>query len=200
MNATDGTGLSNLTSAAGPDTAPDWQTLPTSGTVSFDPVKGMVGTSVTITGSNFAAATSVTFNGLTAPFTVDSPTQITAVVPAGASTGAIAVTAPGGTTTSLTDFVVVHARKVSLAVAKKATGAVKMGDGYADCASGVPVKVQRLVRGDWKAVASVLTNVGGTYRAGHVANPGKYRAVARRTKLQSGDVCRKAISKVIKKT
>nr|BFE61184.1 hypothetical protein GCM10020063_057100 [Dactylosporangium thailandense] len=41
------------------------------------------GTTVTITGTGFTGATAVTFNGSDATFTVDSPTQITAVTPAG---------------------------------------------------------------------------------------------------------------------
>jgi uncharacterized repeat protein (TIGR03803 family)/YD repeat-containing protein len=40
-----------------------------------------VGSSVVITGTNFTDATSVTFNGLPTDFTINSPTQITAIVP-----------------------------------------------------------------------------------------------------------------------
>jgi hypothetical protein len=71
---------------------------------SFSPTSGPVGTSVTITGMNFTAATSVTFDDLAASYTVDSPTQITATVPASATTGPITVTTPSGTATSQTDF------------------------------------------------------------------------------------------------
>jgi hypothetical protein len=57
------------------------------------------GTSVTITGSGFAGATAVTFGASeAASFTVNSPTSITAVAPAGtAGTVDIRVTAPTGT-------------------------------------------------------------------------------------------------------
>src|SRR5437016_3413142 len=48
--------------------------------------------------------TSVTFNGTKASFTVDSPTQITAVVPAGATPVPIAVTTPAGTATERHQF------------------------------------------------------------------------------------------------
>jgi hypothetical protein len=44
---------------------------------------------VTITGSGFVGATSVTFNGVKASFTVKSGTEITAMVPGGAATGPI---------------------------------------------------------------------------------------------------------------
>ncbi|MBF0494959.1 MAG: DUF1566 domain-containing protein [Deltaproteobacteria bacterium] len=68
--------------------------------ISFTPASGAVGTSVTITGANFTGATVVSFGGTAAQsFTVDSATQITAVVGTGA-TGIISVTTPGGTATS----------------------------------------------------------------------------------------------------
>jgi predicted outer membrane repeat protein len=55
------------------------------------------GTLVTITGTNFASATGVSFGGSAATFTVDSATRITATAPAHAA-GAVAVTvsSPGG--------------------------------------------------------------------------------------------------------
>jgi len=50
------------------------------------------GDEVVITGSNFSGATDVQFNGISATsFTVDSDTQITAVVPAGNTSGVITV-------------------------------------------------------------------------------------------------------------
>ncbi|HVS33890.1 MAG TPA: IPT/TIG domain-containing protein [Thermoanaerobaculia bacterium] len=57
------------------------------------PSSGPVGTVVTISGVNFSGGvTSVTFNGVAASFTVDSDSQITATVPAGATTGPLVVT------------------------------------------------------------------------------------------------------------
>jgi IPT/TIG domain len=72
----------------------------------FRPATGPVGTTVTIRGSNLTGATSVTFNGVTASFTVVSYSSIRTKVPAGASTGPIAVTTPDGQTKGRTDFVV----------------------------------------------------------------------------------------------
>jgi large repetitive protein len=49
---------------------------------------------------NASGATAVTFNGTAATFTQASPTQITATVPAGATTGTIQVVTPAGTLSS----------------------------------------------------------------------------------------------------
>src|SRR5262249_14364744 len=70
----------------------------------ISPTSGPAGATITITGSNFSGATAVQFNGISADFTVVSPTVITAVVPAGASSGPITVTASAGTVTSQTNF------------------------------------------------------------------------------------------------
>ena len=71
---------------------------------SFTPVSGPVSTFVTIKGSGFAGVQKVTFNGAQTVFTVINSTKITCLVPAGATTGRIAVKTAGGTGTSKTDF------------------------------------------------------------------------------------------------
>jgi hypothetical protein len=72
------------------------------------PTSGSAGSSVTISGQSFTGATAVRFGTVPATsFTVDSDTQITAVVPATAPTGAgakISVTTPGGVGTSAQSF------------------------------------------------------------------------------------------------
>lgn len=73
---------------------------------SFAPFGGPVGTVVTITGTNFTNASTVSFNSIVASFTVINATQITATVPTGATTGQIRVATPGGSVTSSTDFLV----------------------------------------------------------------------------------------------
>ena len=72
----------------------------------FAPSAGPAETLVTITGTNLDDVTGVTFNGTAATFTRVSQTQVTTVVPAGATTGPIAVTNAGGTVSSASDFVV----------------------------------------------------------------------------------------------
>jgi len=76
---------------------------------SFTPTSGPVGTTVTITGTNFTGVTAISFNGTAATFTVTNATTITATVPVGATTGTIAVTNPDGTATSTAIFTVTPA-------------------------------------------------------------------------------------------
>ena len=82
------------------------QATPAPIVTSFTPTSGVQNTSVVITGSNFSSATAVTFNGTSTTFTVNSSTQITTSVPAGATTGPISVTTPAGTGTSAASFTV----------------------------------------------------------------------------------------------
>jgi len=99
-----------VTNAAGSGTSVGSFTVipgPPAPTVSgFNPTNGPVGTSVVITGANFSNVSAVAFNGVGATHTVNSPTQITATVPAGATTGPIAVTTSSGTAASATNFTV----------------------------------------------------------------------------------------------
>lgn len=78
---------------------------------SLAPAAGAAGTSVVITGTNFytgpTVPLAVTFNGTAAAsITINNPTQITAVVPSGATAGPVAVTSFGDKATSAADFVV----------------------------------------------------------------------------------------------
>lgn len=74
---------------------------------SFTPTSGPVGTSVVITGTSLQQASAVKFGGTAATiFTVNSDTQVTATVPAGAVTGKISITTPGGTANSSGIFTV----------------------------------------------------------------------------------------------
>jgi large repetitive protein len=101
------TGKLTVVTGAGPGlSAATFKVLPK--LTSFSPGSGVVGTSITITGTGFTDVTAVKFNGhATSSYTRDSSTQITALVPLGATTGKISVVTAGGTTTSATNFIVV---------------------------------------------------------------------------------------------
>jgi len=86
------------------DPAPTAPTITT-----FSPTSGAVGTSVTITGTNFSstlASNTVKFNGTTATLSSGTTTQLVALVPTAATTGKISVTTSVGTATSSADFTI----------------------------------------------------------------------------------------------
>ncbi len=74
--------------------------------VETNPAGARVGRKVGILGTDLTGATSVTFNGTAAKFTVKSPTLIIATVPNGATTGTVKVKLPGGTLSSNAPFYV----------------------------------------------------------------------------------------------
>lgn len=71
------------------------------------PAAGKVGSRVGILGTDLTGATSVTFNGVAATFTVVSPSLITTTVPASATTGEVQVVTPSGKLSSNAAFHVV---------------------------------------------------------------------------------------------
>lgn len=83
---------------------------------SFLPASGPVGTGVTLTGTGFWGATAVRFGATPAVFTVQSNTQITATVPAGAATGTLQVVNSAGTATSASAFTVTLSASLDLSI------------------------------------------------------------------------------------
>ena len=72
--------------------------------VETQPASGAVGVAANILGTSLTGATSVTFNGTTAKFTVVSSSEITTTVPTGATTGEVEVVTSGGTLSSNVSF------------------------------------------------------------------------------------------------
>jgi uncharacterized repeat protein (TIGR03803 family) len=72
--------------------------------VETQPTSGKVGAAVKILGTNLKGATSVTFNGTAATFTVVASSLITTTAPAGATTGTVKVATPSSTLTSNVTF------------------------------------------------------------------------------------------------
>lgn len=75
---------------------------------SFSPASGRAGDVITINGTNFAGISSVTFSGIEAQFTANSTTLLSALVPAGASSGLITITNGFGSTNSASPFTVIQ--------------------------------------------------------------------------------------------
>jgi uncharacterized repeat protein (TIGR03803 family) len=72
--------------------------------VKTEPGFGKVGTPVTILGTDLTGATSVSFDGVAAAFTIVSPAEITTTVPSGAASGTVSVVTTGGTLLSSLPF------------------------------------------------------------------------------------------------
>ncbi len=94
----------------------------------FSPSAAPSNTIVTITGTNFDSALAITFNGVSAAFTVNSRTQITATVPPNSVSGPLAVTTPSGTATSTDNFIVQGTSLVDLALWLQHSGNFTQGD------------------------------------------------------------------------
>lgn len=106
----------------------DGQAPPAPVVSSFSPATGAVGASVTLTGTNLGFTTNVTFNGASASFTISSTTNLTATVPAGATSGPIGVGTLGGAATSSGSFVVGTTTTPDLAITATHTGNFTQGD------------------------------------------------------------------------
>jgi len=98
--------LSVMTSVGGAGSSTPFTVQDAPTITGFTPASGPSGTSVTITGTNYTGATSVTFGAVSAGFTVVSDTQIQTTVPVGAQQGFLGlfVTTPGGKAQAPTDF------------------------------------------------------------------------------------------------
>jgi hypothetical protein len=102
------TGPITVTTDEGTGTSATVFTVRTAPTIAgFSPDRGSIGTEITLAGQGFTDVNSVSFNGVSASFQIDSDTQLRTTVPAGASSGPIRVTANVGTGESLQDFTVI---------------------------------------------------------------------------------------------
>jgi hypothetical protein len=191
---------------------------------SFAPTCGAAGTVVTVKGTNLLAPNLGGGEVAFSPYSpteiaahtvpdVSSPTTLSVIVPDTAADGPIVVTtfsaATGGQVFSTTSFLVPppdcaaaagHSRSITLKLKDKLTakGMVKSTEdpAFTDCAASVPVKIQRKVSGHWKTIAKTTTSDTGAYSKKVKNKKGKYRSIAVKTTLESGDVCAKAKSPV----
>jgi len=191
-----GTGTVSVTTPLGTATSSGkFSVTPT--ITSFSPTSGAVGDTVTVFGTGFSGVTAVRFNGTASdPIAVLSSTQISTRVPAGGTTGTIAVTTAGGSASSATTFTVLHRRSVTLSIrgAQTASGFVTTTDGFIACARGVSVKIQRHGPAHWRTIVDLVTLADGSFSARIPNTSGHYRARASRLVLPSGDVCNQSTS------
>jgi hypothetical protein len=182
--------------------------LPGPTIASFTPATGPAGTSVTIAGTNLGGATEVRFNGTAAAIVSNTGTMLAVTVPAGATTGPIAVATPNGETTSAAAFTVTttppggpHQRTLTLELRRHlvALGAVTVADGETGCAVGAEVRVQKKIGKRWRTIQAAQTRRNMTYVAVLPNLPGKYRTYAPNSTLGDGDRCASATSPIVRR-
>jgi hypothetical protein len=168
-------------------------------------------TATTLTAVNFFDYGAGTLAASTVPNT-DTPTTLTRFVPTAAKDGPIKVTTDVASAFSTDSFQVPPpdcplpggiARNVTLRLrdALVARGKVSASSATAPagCTAGVPVKIQRRrAGGGWRTVGKTTTSDTGGYRKKIRNRHGKYRSLAPKLTLASGDVCSRAVSKVVK--
>ncbi len=93
-------------SVSSPSSASSPSLSPSPAISRFSPTQGPVATTVTISGTNLADATSVMFGRTAATVVLDQSTKVEVQVPTGAATSAIRVDTPAGRATSRSKFVV----------------------------------------------------------------------------------------------
>jgi hypothetical protein len=139
------------------------------------------------------------------------------IVPSGTTDGKIQVTTfatAGGTIFSTDAFqvpppdcklAVPFARSITLRlrdalVARgNVTAAAVTPAAPAGCTAAVPVKIQRRrAGGGWRTVGSTTTSDTGGYRKKIRNRHGKYRSLAPKLTLTTGEVCSRAVSKVVR--
>ena len=115
--------------APAPAPAPTPAPPPPATVTSFTPSTGAAGTSVVITGTGLSNLTQVAFNGVASPsLTAVSATSVTAVVPAGATTGKITVSTGSTSVTSAAPFTVNVLPPTSYEACQAAPAARKVTD------------------------------------------------------------------------
>lgn len=133
---------------------------PMVGITSLSPASGHVGSSTVITGTNFVGLAGVWFNGTNAAFTLNSSNQITAIVPAGATTGPVSLIANGGLATSTGNFVVSTPAAPVLSIQPAGRNALVIS--WPSSATGFALQQNSSLTTNWANVTNAITTTGGT--------------------------------------
>jgi hypothetical protein len=96
----------------------------------ISPASGTVGTQVSITGEGFVGVTEVRFGPMDCAVQIFPPSSIIATVPAGAATGPVTVTSPGGTASSKDAFTITPGIALSTTPPKPAGTVTMSGAGF----------------------------------------------------------------------
>ncbi|HEX6699181.1 MAG TPA: RHS repeat-associated core domain-containing protein [Gaiellaceae bacterium] len=162
--------------AVGNLTAIARQTVSAVSVLSFAPKAGPAGTTVTIYGTGYSATPSqntVKFNGTVGTVVSSQATKIVATVPAGATTGTISVTAPGGTGTSSGSYTVGPAGP---SITGFSPGVASVGGSVTVTGTGFDTSAINDVLATGKARAQV-TAASATSLTGSIGGPGSGHVV-----------------------
>ncbi|KAK3582317.1 hypothetical protein CHS0354_023858 [Potamilus streckersoni] len=132
---------------------------------SFTPTSGLVGSDVTIKGTNFSASpvnNTVKFNSVTATVKSAATTQIVAVVPIGATTGKISISVEGGAFILATTDFIVNVPAPTIASFNPTSGAVGTtvtitGTNFSTTATNNAVKFNNVVATVTNSTATTIT-------------------------------------------
>ena len=183
------------------------------GTVEFAPYSGtpLTGLVAANTSPDISSPTTlqVLVPGTTAVPVADGPITVKTF-----DTDAVTAGVQGGRVQSTTLFqtpppdcpgaAVPFARNITLSlrdalVARgKVTASAVTPPAPAGCTAAVPVKIQRRVSGHWKTVGKTTTTDTGAYRKKIRNRHGKYRSLAPKVTLTTGEVCSRAVSRAAK--
>lgn len=121
--------IGSVTSASATITV---STMPTPVISNVSPGSGSPGTSIVVSGTHLDAISSLSIGGQGATFVVNSPSQLTAIVPVAATSGPVAGATPCGPATSSVGFVVPPPTITSLvpAAGQVGTSVLLVGTGF----------------------------------------------------------------------
>ncbi|MBT2556854.1 VCBS repeat-containing protein [Hymenobacter sp. ISL-91] len=160
----------------------------------FTPPSGGAGTVVTITGANFTKTTAVAFNGVVAAFTLVSGTQLTATVPATASTGPITVTSPAGSGRSPQNFEVVGSFTLSSVLPVR-------NQRNAPLASPVVFQFNQSISSTSAATAlSVVSAQAGGYKSGTLTVSGNQLSFVPTVPFRPGETVTASLTAAVQST
>ena len=155
----------------------------------FQPSSGKPGDAIKLLGNGFTGATAVAFNNTMATYKVDSDSQITATVPAGALSGGVSVTTPATTISGYEVFSVLSAAPPIITSFMPATGGAGtfvqiVGTGFTGVTgvdfNGLPGELQ--INSDTDLLAVVPEGVSSgkltvTSNAGKVSSTNSFTAM-----------------------
>ncbi|TYZ10974.1 hypothetical protein FY528_07945 [Hymenobacter lutimineralis] len=125
------TGITMVGNGCGTASSTDFTVIVAPTLTAVSPAAELVGLPVTLTGTGFMSGSTVTIGGVAASVTYNSPTSLTAVVPAGAASGssAVVVSTPGGSSPSTPAFTVLTVYDASVATCPATLPYLATGDG-----------------------------------------------------------------------